>query len=107
MMRALRHLEHLKRYTTHGMATDQGKTSGIIGQALFAELTGRPLASLGVPIARPPALPVAIGVLGGPHRGREFRPTRLTGGHDWAQQAGAVFTEAGEWAARAVVRQAR
>jgi len=93
----LRYLEHLKRYTTHGMATDQGKTSGIIGQALFAELTGRPLPTLGVPISRPPVMPVAIGVLGGPHRGREFRPTRLTSGHEWATQQGAAFIETGEW----------
>ena len=93
----LRSLEHLKRYTTHGMATDQGKTSGIIGQALFAQCLGQPLATLGVPIARPPVVPVAIGALAGPHRGRAYRPTRRTAGHAWAQSQGAQFVEAGEW----------
>ncbi len=91
------HLEHVKRYTTHGMATDQGKTSGIIGQALFAELMGQPLETMGLPIARPPAVPVAIGALAGRHRGKEFRPIRRTGSHPWAQERGAVFVEAGEW----------
>ena len=79
------------------MATDQGRTSGIIGQALFAQCLGQPLASLGVPIARPPAVPIAIGALAGPHRGREYRPTRRTSGHAWAQSQGAQFVEAGEW----------
>ncbi len=91
------HLEHMKRYTTHGMATDQGKTSGIIGQALFAGLMGQPLEALGVPLSRPPDVPVAIAAFAGRHRGKEFRPTRRTGSHRWAQQRGAVFTEAGEW----------
>ena len=93
----LRSLEHFKRYTTHGMATDQGKTSGIIGQALFAQCLGQPLAAVGVPIARPPVVPVAIGVIAGSHRGRDYRPTRRTAGHAWAQSQGAQFVEAGEW----------
>ena len=91
------HLEHVKRYTTHGMATDQGKTSGLIGQAIFAELMGRSLETMGVPISRPPEAPVAIAALAGPHRGKAFRPTRRTGSHEWAQSRGAVFVEAGEW----------
>ena len=90
-------LEHLKRYTTLGMATDQGKTGAVLGQALMAALTGQDMASAGAPIARPPQVPVAIGALGGRHRGRDFRPIRRTASHDWAEAQGAAFTETGQW----------
>jgi sarcosine oxidase subunit alpha len=89
--------EHLKRYTTLGMATDQGKTGALVGQAIMASLTGRGPSSLSPPIARPPSVPVAIGAYAGLHRGADFRPTRLTAGHAWAQEQGAVFTETGQW----------
>lgn len=89
--------EHLKRYTTLGMATDQGKTGAIVGQAIMATLTGRTPATMSPPIARPPTVPVAIGAYAGLHRGRDFRPTRLTAGHQWAAEQGAVFTESGHW----------
>jgi sarcosine oxidase subunit alpha len=90
-------VEHLKRYTTLGMATDQGKTSGVSGIALLAASTGRSIATTGTTTFRPPYTPVALGALAGPHRGREFRPTRLTPSHAWAERRGAVFVEAGEW----------
>jgi sarcosine oxidase subunit alpha len=89
--------ELLKRYTTMGMATDQGRSGALAGQALMASLTGRTIADLSPPIARPPAVPVAIGAYAGLHRGRDFRPTRLTAGHDWAREQNATFTEAGQW----------
>ena len=89
--------EHLKRYTTLGMATDQGKTGALVGQAITAALTGRGPATLSPPIARPPAVPVAIGAYAGLHRGADFRPTRLTAGHAWAKEQGATFTETGQW----------
>lgn len=89
--------EHLKRYTTLGMATDQGKTGALTGQAILAALTGQTPAAIAPPIARPPAVPVAIGAYAGPHRGRDFRPVRLTSGHDWAAGMGASFVEAGQW----------
>ncbi|MGY6567719.1 MAG: sarcosine oxidase subunit alpha family protein [Salinarimonas sp.] len=92
-----RAVEHLKRYTTLGMATDQGKTSNLPGLAIMAELTGRGIAQTGTTMFRPPASPVAIGALAGPHRGNRFRPTRRTPGHDWAQEAGAIFVESGPW----------
>jgi len=92
-----RAVEHLKRYTTLGMATDQGKTSNLPGLAIMGELTGRGIAQTGTTMFRPPATPVAIGALAGPHRGRHFRPTRRTPGHDWAREAGAVFIESGAW----------
>ena len=89
--------ELLKRYTTLGMATDQGRSGALVGQAMMAALTGRAIADLSPPIARPPAVPVAIGTYAGLHRGRDFRPTRLTAGHDWAKEQNATFTEAGQW----------
>jgi len=90
-------VEHLKRYTTLGMATDQGKTSNVNGLAIMAELTGRSIPETGTTRFRPPHVPVAIGAFAGPHRGRHFKPTRLTAGHDWAREQGAVFVETGLW----------
>ncbi|WP_407185325.1 sarcosine oxidase subunit alpha family protein [Bradyrhizobium centrosematis] len=90
-------VELLKRYTTLGMATDQGKTSNVNGHALMAQLTGRQISQVGTTVFRPPYTPVAIGALAGHHRGSEFKPTRLTAGHDWAEERGATFVEAGQW----------
>lgn len=92
-----RSVEHLKRYTTLGMATDQGKTANVAGLALMAELTGKTIEETGTTIFRPPYTPVAIGALAGRSRGRDFRPVRQTPSHDWATEQGAVFTEAGLW----------
>jgi sarcosine oxidase subunit alpha len=90
-------VEHLKRYTTLGMATDQGKTANVNGLALMAAATGRTIPETGTTRFRPPYTPVAIGALAGAHRGRHFRPTRLTPTHDWAKAQGAVFVETGLW----------
>jgi len=90
-------VEHLKRYTTLGMATDQGKTGNLLGLAVMAELTGRTIPETGTTMYRPPATPVAIGVLAGRSRGPEFKPLRLTPSHGWAAEQGAVFVEAGYW----------
>lgn len=89
--------EHLKRYTTLGMGTEQGKTGQVNGLALLASLTGRSIPEVGTTTFRPPSTPVAVGALAGHARGKHFRPTRLTPGHDWAQEQGATFMEAGEW----------
>jgi len=92
-----RSVEHLKRYTTLGMATDQGKTSNVNGLAIMAALTERSIPSVGTTTARPPYTPVPLGALAGPHRGKHFRPTRYTAGHDWARERGATFVETGQW----------
>ena len=92
-----RSVEHLKRYTTLGMATDQGKTSNVNGLAIMAELTGRTMVQTGVTRARPPHVPVAIGAFAGLHTGQHFKPTRLTSGHGWAAAQGAAFVDAGPW----------
>jgi sarcosine oxidase subunit alpha len=92
-----RAVEHLKRYTTLGMATDQGKTANVPGIAIMAALTGRDINATGTTTFRPPWTPVAIGALAGPHRGRDFRPTRRTPTHAWAEVRGARFVEVGPW----------
>jgi sarcosine oxidase subunit alpha len=92
-----RSVEHLKRYTTLGMATEQGKTANVNGLAIMATLTGRSIAQTGTTTFRPPFTPVAIGAFAGHHRGRSYRPTRLTPSHDWAERQGAMFVEVGPW----------
>lgn len=92
-----RAVEHLKRYTTLGMATDQGKTANVTGLAVMAELTGRSIPDTGVTLTRPPFTPVAIGALAGSHRGKTFKPTRLPPTHEWAKARGAIFMETGLW----------
>ena len=89
--------ELLKRYTTLGMGTDQGKTSALNGHALVAALTGRGPGDLGTIASRPPYTPVAIGALAGAHVGPHFRPCRFTPSHRWAQSRGATFVDLGEW----------
>ena len=92
-----RSVEHLKRYTTLGMATDQGKTSNLGGLAIMAELAGKTIPEVGTTIFRPPYTPVPIGTFAGRIRGKEFHPTRLTPSHHWAVERGAVFVEVGNW----------
>src|SRR5690606_26434436 len=89
-------IEHMKRYTTLGMATDQGKTSALNGHAILADATGREIREVGTIIARPPHQPVAIAALAGHHRGPHYRPVRLTAGHQWASEQGAAFVDAGQ-----------
>ncbi len=90
-------IEHLKRYTTLGMATDQGKMSQLNGQALLAAATGKSIAETGTILSRPPYLPVAIGAFAGHHRDEDFRPERRTASHEWAKERGATFVDAGPW----------
>jgi heterotetrameric sarcosine oxidase alpha subunit len=92
-----RSVELLKRYTTLGMGTDQGKTSNINGLAILASLTEGAIPEVGTTVFRPPYTPVALGAFAGHHRGKDFKPTRLTSGHGWAQSHGATFIEVGQW----------
>lgn len=93
----MRAVEHLKRWTTLGMATDQGKTSNVSALAVMAELTSQTIPETGTTIFRPPYTPVSIGVLGGGNTGTDFRPRRLTPTHEWAKSQDAVFVEVGQW----------
>ena len=90
-------VEHLKRYTTLGMATDQGKMGNVIGLALMADALGKDIAAVGTTRFRPPYTPVAIGALAGRHVGAHFRPLRKTPLHDWNLAHGATMTMAGLW----------
>ena len=92
-----RSVEHLKRYTTLGMATDQGKTANVNALAIMASLTGRSIPATGMTLARPPNAPVAIGALAGHHRDHHFKPTRLPPSYPWAKANGGKFVEAGLW----------
>jgi len=92
-----RSVEHLKRYTTLGMATDQGKTANVTGLAVMANITGRGIPGTGTTTARPPWIPVAMGAIAGAHRGRHFRPARRTPMHAWEAAQGASFVEVGPW----------
>ena len=92
-----RSVEHLKRYTTLGMGTDQGRTSNINGLALMASLRGEDIPTTGTTTFRPPFTPVALGALAGRRVGRQFRPERRTPMHDWHAEQGAEFVRAGPW----------
>jgi sarcosine oxidase subunit alpha len=93
----MRPVEHLKRWTTLGMATDQGKTSNVTALAVMAELSGKQIPETGTTIFRPPYTPVSLSVLGGGDTGSYFRPRRLTPSHELAKAQGAVFVEVGQW----------
>ncbi len=90
-------VEHLKRYTTLGMATDQGKTANVNAIALMAAASGQSIPQAGTTRFRPPYTPVTLGVLAGTHRGQQFKPRRLTPTHAWAAAQGATFIETGLW----------
>ena len=92
-----RSVEHTKRYTTLGMATDQGKTSNLVGLAILANATGRDIAQTGTTMFRPPYTPVAIGAVAGAHTGAAIRPRRLAPTHDWSAAHGGSFVESGAW----------
>jgi methylglutamate dehydrogenase subunit C len=90
-------VEHLKRYTTLGMGTDQGKTSNINALAIMAGLRGVEIPGAGTTTFRPPFMPVAIGALAGRTIGRHFRPMRCSPLHDWHLAHGGEMIEAGPW----------
>jgi heterotetrameric sarcosine oxidase alpha subunit len=92
-----RAVEHLKRYTTLGMATDQGRTANVNALAIMADITGRSIPETGCTVARPPYTPVALGALAGHHRAKSFKPTRLPPSYKWARENGCVFVETGLW----------
>jgi methylglutamate dehydrogenase subunit C len=92
-----RSVEHLKRYTTLGMGTDQGKTSNINALALMADYRGITIPEAGTTTFRPPYAPLTMGAIAGRTRGSHFRPVRLSPLHDWHQKNGATFIDAGLW----------
>jgi heterotetrameric sarcosine oxidase alpha subunit len=90
-------VEHLKRYTTLGMGTDQGKTSNINALAIMAGLREVDIPTAGTTTFRPPYSPMAMGAMAGRSIGHHFRPTRRSPLHDWHVAHGGEMTEAGPW----------
>jgi len=88
-------VEHLKRYTTLGMANDQGKMGNIIGLSLMAEQLDKTIPEVGTTVFRPPYTPVPIGALTGRNVGKHFRPLRVTPMHQWNIDHGAKMIEVG------------
>ena len=92
-----RSVEHMKRYTTQGMATDQGKNSNVGALAVLADATGRGIPETGTTTFRPPYSPIAIAALGAGAQGKGFAPQRFTTSHQQTIEMGAPMIEAGLW----------
>ena len=90
-------VEHLKRYTTTGMAADQGRTSNLNALTLLAGLTKRSIAQVGTTTFRPQYMPVPMGAIAGQRHGDFYAPARLLPAHDWHVGHGAVFEDYGPW----------
>ena len=90
-------VEHLKRYTTLGMGTDQGKLSNINGLAILAQLLDAQIPAVGTTTFRPPYTPVTFGAIAGQERGPRVAPLRLSAMDTWHAAAGATFVNAGLW----------
>jgi sarcosine oxidase, subunit alpha len=92
-----RSIEHVKRYTTTGMGTDQGKTANVNALGIVSDTTGQPIATIGVTTFRPPYTPVTFGAIAGRNCGVMFDPARRTPMHAWHEAHGAVFEDVGQW----------
>jgi sarcosine oxidase subunit alpha len=92
-----RSVEHMKRYTTQGMAPDQGKNSNVAALAVLADATGRGIAETGVTTFRPPYVPVSIAAMGAGGRAEGFAPQRFLTSDQASRDRGAPMIEAGLW----------
>jgi len=90
-------VEHMKRFTTQGMATDQGKNSNVGALAILADATGRSIPETGTTTFRAPYTPVSIAAMGAGAQGDGFAPQRFLTSHTATQERGAPFIEAGLW----------
>ncbi|NRB01342.1 MAG: FAD-dependent oxidoreductase, partial [Rhodobacteraceae bacterium] len=90
-------VEHAKRYTTLGMATDQGKLSNINGLAILSQALDAPIPQVGTTTFRPPYVPISMGGIAGEARGELFQPIRKTPMHDWHEDHGAYWEPVGHW----------
>ncbi|NBB97130.1 MAG: sarcosine oxidase subunit alpha family protein [Alphaproteobacteria bacterium] len=90
-------VEHTKRYTTLGMATDQGKLSNINGLAILSDALGQPIPATGTTTFRPPYTPISIGAIAGEATGSTFQPLRRSPLHDWHDENGADWEPVGQW----------
>ncbi len=92
-----RSIEHVKRYTTLGMATDQGRTSNLNGLQLVSNIENKIVPEVGHTTFRPPFTPITIGTIVGREVGMEYMPTRKTPMHEWHEKNNAIFVDAGAW----------
>jgi sarcosine oxidase subunit alpha len=92
-----RSIEHVKRYTTTGMATDQGKTSNMNALGIVSDTLDIPVPRVGLTTFRPPYTPTTFGIFAGQSRGDLFDPVRKTPIHDWAVEHGAAFEDVSLW----------
>jgi len=90
-------VEHLKRYTTTGMGTDQGKTANLNALAIMAKLRDVPIEAVGTTTFRPPYTPITFGAIAGQNRSGLFAPRRKMPMHPWHESHGAVFECVGDW----------
>jgi sarcosine oxidase subunit alpha len=90
-------VEHTKRYTTLGMATDQGKLSNINGLAILSEALGQEIPATGTTTFRPPYTPISFGAIAGEARGEIFQPLRKTPMHGWHEAKGVHWEPVGLW----------
>ncbi|WP_456387138.1 sarcosine oxidase subunit alpha family protein [Profundibacter sp.] len=90
-------VEHTKRYTTLGMATDQGKLSNINGLAVLSDALGQAIPATGTTTFRPPYTPISMGAIAGEARGEIFQPLRRSPMHEWHEDAGAYMEPVGQW----------
>jgi len=90
-------VEHFKRYTTTGMAPDQGKTSNVNALAILGNATDRQIPQVGTTKFRPPYTPVTIGALGARHKGDLYSPLRKLPTHSRQVELGAVQEDYGGW----------
>jgi len=97
MREGFRSIEHIKRYTTTGMATDQGKMSNLNALHHAARELGKPVPAVGLTTFRMPYTPVTFASFAGQARGEIFDPVRRTPMHGWAVRQGAVFEDVGMW----------
>lgn len=94
---AMGFVEHSKRYTTTGMATDQGKLGAVNAVGIIAGMRGMSPASVGTTTFRPFYTPVSMGAMAGTSRAEQSRPVRISPLHGWAKKNGAEFVESGLW----------
>ncbi|RVK83786.1 FAD-dependent oxidoreductase, partial [Sinorhizobium meliloti] len=90
-------IEHIKRFTTNGMASDQGKLSNMHGLAIAAEALGKEIPQVGLTTFRQPYTPVTFGTIVSHSRGSLFDPARKTPIHAWEEAHGAEFEDVGNW----------
>ena len=92
-----RSIEHVKRYTTLGMATDQGKTSNLNGLQLVSDLEKKIVPEVGHTTFRPPYTSVTIGTIIGREVGKNYKATRKSPMHQWHEKHNGIFVDAGLW----------